>query len=46
MSAGENFGFCKREHVIPAEGVLGVPVANHHLLSASTSSNTLASRIK
>ncbi|MET4447025.1 hypothetical protein ABIB75_005323 [Bradyrhizobium sp. GM2.2] len=32
MSAGENFGLCKRERVIPAEGVLGVLVANYHLL--------------
>ncbi|MET4038344.1 hypothetical protein ABIC03_000029 [Bradyrhizobium sp. RT6a] len=32
MSAGEDFGLCKRERVIPAERVLDVPVPNYHLL--------------
>ncbi|WP_377829412.1 hypothetical protein ACFKHW_05530 [Bradyrhizobium lupini] len=32
MSAGEDFGLCKRERVMPAERILDVPVADDHLL--------------
>ncbi|MGR4928080.1 hypothetical protein ACIPUD_14980 [Bradyrhizobium sp. CAR08] len=32
MSAGEDFGLCKRERVIPAERILDVPVANYQLV--------------